>query len=148
MFLTIYSLVFACQLLFEWLSTRYNCFVQAIYFPVYLNSISILSCSVLLFIIFKNIKIKSNFINLLASTTFGVYLIHDNFLVRRFLWEILFKNNEFYKSDYLLIHFVISVTIVYVLCVLVELFRKFIIYILTSIYGIIKLKLKRECNIL
>lgn len=42
------------------------------------------------FELFNNTKIPNNkFINYLSSTTFGVYLIHDNIYVREFLYKLL-----------------------------------------------------------
>lgn len=40
-----------------------------------------------MFVIFKNIKLKSRVINIIASTTLGVYLIHDNIFIRQLLWN-------------------------------------------------------------
>ena len=55
------------------------------------GSIFTLVSTLCIFHFFKNLNIKNNkFINFMASTTFGCYLIHDNTLVRPFLWQNLF----------------------------------------------------------
>jgi surface polysaccharide O-acyltransferase-like enzyme len=46
-----------------------------------------------LFLLFKNIHVKhSKIINWVATTTFGIYLFHDNPLMWQFLWVKLFHN--------------------------------------------------------
>lgn len=46
-----------------------------------------LVCSLAIFCTTKNVRIKHNkAINNIAATTFGIYLIHDNPLLRKFLW--------------------------------------------------------------
>jgi len=52
------------------------------------NMISALIFSLSLFFVFKNVHIKHNaFINAVAGTTFGVYLLHDNEFVSAWLWR-------------------------------------------------------------
>lgn len=59
-----------------------------------------LCCSVSAFLLFKNLKIKQNkVINRIASSTFGILLIHSSSgTVCRFLWGDIFHNTEFYSS--------------------------------------------------
>ena len=60
-------------------------------------SILVLVASVSLFMSFREINVKNtfvvSFIKTLAPLTFGIYLIHDNFVVRNFLYFDLFKLN-------------------------------------------------------
>lgn len=81
-----------------------------------------LVCSFSFFMLFKNIKIKQNrFINTVAASTFGVLLIHANSdTMRRFLWRDLLKNTNYYDSPYLIVHAIISVLVVYIVCVCVD----------------------------
>lgn len=56
-----------------------------------LSSPFIIVLTILIFNIFKNINIRcSNVINLLASTTLGIYLIHENIFLRKVIWQKLF----------------------------------------------------------
>jgi hypothetical protein len=81
--------------------------------------------AVSMFMWFKNLKLKqNNFINTVASATFGVLCIHANSdQMRLFLWHDVFKNTSFYTSSLLIIHAVCSVMIVYSVCVIIELLR-------------------------
>jgi len=59
-----------------------------------IGSMFTLVASISIFHFFKNLNIKNNkFINFIASTTFGCYLIHDNTVNRPFLWKNLFDMN-------------------------------------------------------
>lgn len=56
-----------------------------------LSSPFIIVLTILIFNIFKNINIKySKTTNLLASTTLGIYLIHENVFLRKIIWQKLF----------------------------------------------------------
>ncbi len=73
---------------------------------------------------FRSLEIPhSKIINLLASATFGVYLIHDNNFVRPFLWHKVFMNASFQNSPYLIPYSIGVVLLVYVMCTLIELAR-------------------------
>ena len=65
----------------------------------------------------------SKIINLLASATFGVYLIHDNNFVRPFLWHTVFKNASFQESPYLIPYSIAVILTVYISCTVIELIR-------------------------
>ena len=84
-----------------------------------------------LFFCFKNMKLgyhKS--INTIATTTFGVLLIHANSdAMRTFLWRMLFKVPEQYYRPLpnLILHAVSTVLIVYVACVIIDLVRIYLL---------------------
>ncbi len=63
-------------------------------------------------------------INFVATATFGVYLIHDNSIVRPFLWLTIFKNAQYQDSLVLIPYSVAVVCVVYVCCTLIDLGRK------------------------
>ena len=99
-----------------------------------MQTIPIFIISVLFFIGFLNVKIKYNkVINVIATTTFGIYLIHDNSYVREFLWKVLFKNALFSKDILLIPYSLCVIVVVFFICCLIELFR---IYVLEKQYMI------------
>ena len=84
--------------------------------------------SILLFLFFKNLKISyTPAINTIASVTFGIYLIHDNDIVRPILWNNILRVHRFYQSDHLAFHAVVSVLMVFVVCGLIDYIRKKVI---------------------
>lgn len=81
-----------------------------------INSPFTLILGIELFLTFLKMEPFSNrFINIIASTTFGVYLIHDHPLVREFLWKKLLKLPEsIYYSKWLWIHMIVTVLMVFI----------------------------------
>ena len=63
------------------------------------NTIPMFLLSVCIFEIFLNIKIGSiKVINKMASTTLGIYMIHDGEL-QRYIWDTIFKSKEHLSSS-------------------------------------------------
>lgn len=90
-----------------------------------LNSPLILFIGLNLLIGVAKMKVyKSRKINILASATLGIYLIHDNNYVRPYLWGTICKNMQWYKSDLLIFHAAISIIFVYIICTLIDLLRQ------------------------
>ncbi len=91
-----------------------------------MNSIVIFIESVLLFLTFKNLEIKANnVINVFGKYSFGVYLFHDNFIFKSFLWKNILKIENFYFANpYFLILHILGCTIgIYLVGTLIELIR-------------------------
>lgn len=67
----------------------------------------------------------NNFINVVASTTFGIYLIHDNNSVRPFIWNTIFHTeNMISKPPYVLLNILLICLLVFTVCSFMEYFRK------------------------
>lgn len=93
-----------------------------------MNSILIFTLSISTLILFSKIDIGNiKWINIISSATFGVYLIHDNKLMRDFLWVKIFKNSTYIKSNQLILYSIIVILIVYILCTLIDLIRIYIL---------------------
>ena len=75
----------------------------------------------------KDLKIKegafANVVRFVSPLTFGIYLIHEHDLVRGFWNEIMCVSRHGDKP-YMLIHFAVSVALVFVVCAIIELGRK------------------------
>jgi hypothetical protein len=81
-----------------------------------------------LFMVFKKCNIGYvKWINIAASATFGVYLIHDSDIIRYLLWHEVFKNAQYQDSMLLIPYSIFVVVIVYVVCTLIDLLRQLII---------------------
>ncbi len=78
-----------------------------------------------IFCVFRNIKIQNNSIlNVFASTTFGVYLIHENPLIRKWIWHKLFNLDKWVNNPLLLLYMLFCVVATFLICALLELFRR------------------------
>lgn len=102
-----------------------NHFEQVFMYPFAYNRFPILLCSIFVFSFFKNLEIKKNkFINTIASTTFGVYLIHENPLLRKFIWHGIFKFDFFMDSNYLLFYMIFASVVTFLCCSIIDFLRQ------------------------
>ena len=89
------------------------------------NKLFILATSVIIFLIFLKRKEFSNkYINYIAGSALGVYLIHDNTLVRPYLWDHLIVVSSYYNSPNLWILAIISIVSVYIVCTGIDIVRR------------------------
>ena len=87
--------------------------------------ISVFMVSLLLFIGFMKLDIGENrLINYVASTTFGIYLIHDSNYLRPFLWRRFFKGAELCTNKILIPYAIMAIMIVFIACSLFDILRK------------------------
>lgn len=88
------------------------------------NTIPMLLLSVGIFEMFANFKIKNNkFINLMASTTLGIYVLHDGIL-QNYLWNVLFKTNASLNTNYFLVHIILATFIIFIAGSIIDLLRQ------------------------
>ena len=88
------------------------------------NSVVGLLAAIGIYTIFKNIKITySPFINKVASTTYAVYLIHNNPIISDWLWNTVVQANNYFDSPFFLLHMVSITTLIFVFCSMIELIR-------------------------
>ena len=89
------------------------------------NSLFVLIVSIVLFIIFLKRKEFSNkYINYIAGSVLGVYLIHENMYFRPFLWKVLLKNSTYYNSPSLIIFAIVSIIGIFLICTGIDIIRR------------------------
>lgn len=87
------------------------------------NNIFMLLLSISIFQFFAKLKIRSiRIINTLASTTLGVYMLHDGFL-STFLWQHLFDTKEKLESTYSLLYIIGTALIIFIIGAIIDLIR-------------------------
>lgn len=94
-----------------------------------LNSPIVLISAVFIFSYFKCINWKNRYINYIASSMFGVYLIHENSFIRPYLWTQIISSQLVAKSPvhYLLLGLTYSI-LVFICCVIMDIFvRKLLV---------------------
>ena len=120
-----YLLLCISVMIFDILGEKYSIFSRGATYLFGQKSFPLLVSSIGIFLGFKNIKIKnSKIINIISSATLGIYLIHDNFLVREFLWLKFFKVSEHFYDKYLLFYSLKIIFLVFILCMIVDLSRQ------------------------
>lgn len=63
-------------------------------------------------------------INKIAATTFGIYLISDNNNVREYLWNTLLHMHTVISKNYAVIYVIVASLVVFIVCSLIEALRK------------------------
>ncbi|WP_430538303.1 acyltransferase [Clostridium perfringens] len=93
------------------------------------NSIFIYISSVTIFLLFKNLNIKNDFIKkcilLGASVSFGVYIIHENIFIKNFIWDKILDIQNL-NSKYWPIFAILTILIIFIFCSILEYFRQII----------------------
>lgn len=99
-------------------------------FEAYLNSMNsftMLLMSVSMFMYFRNINIKSNkLIDFFAKSSFAVYLIHINAVLRVYLFKEILKVQDYYNANSLiLILYILGTAIaIYLICTIIDTVRR------------------------
>ena len=81
------------------------------------------------FMFFKNVKIPYiKFINVVASASFGVLLIHANSdTMRQWLWKDTLQNAVVFNTQCCYLHFLVSVLGIYIICTCIDLLRIYLL---------------------
>lgn len=119
--------------------------IEPLRFALPMNQIVPLGISIMIFLIFKNINIgEKKIINRIASCTFGVYLIHQQILIKNFIWQDIFRVSEIINSKLGVLKEFGIVLLVFGICCIIDLIRQLTIekYFLKLIEKIIKKKEK------
>ncbi len=124
------ALTYSSSIIFTVLGSKWDFFAQHITYFYGQEKLTILSISLCLFMCFSTLKMNYHkWINTIASATFGVYLIHDNNVIRKLLWLDWFRNAEYQDSLFLIPYSIFVVVAVYIVCTAVDLLRQYIVEI-------------------
>jgi hypothetical protein len=76
-----------------------------------MNNMFSLVIGVCFFLLFLKIHVNTNrFINYIAGTTFGIYLFHENFILREWIWGTAVDRAAYYGSSKFLLHCFLTVS--------------------------------------
>lgn len=103
------------------LKTGISQFIKYDYLLMSSRNIVAFIMSVSIFIYAVNKEFYNNFINILASSVLGVYLIHDGPL-KIIIWEYVYPNSMYATTPY--IHCLIKIPSVFLACALIDLLRQ------------------------
>ena len=85
------------------------------------HTVFIVICSVALFVLFKNIHLgHRKIINQIAASTFGVYLIHENPVLKDLLWTDWLKVNCYFGRPYFGLYAIGAILLVYIMCTMID----------------------------
>ena len=96
---------------------------------------------------FRYINIKSRVINYISSCTFGVYLFHDNRIVRGAIYRIFGIDHGTFASYKMILYMFVVMFMIFFIGVVLEMIRKLIIKLMLKLKFIEKMccKLKNFC---
>ena len=114
-------------IIFHYISYKYNLLLWDFWLSD-CNKILAVITSISAFVFFKYLKIPYNkTFNIVASTTFGILLIHANSdTMRQWLWKDFLNNIDFYNTEYIYLHSFLSVIFVFTVCSLIDYLRQII----------------------
>lgn len=93
------------------------------YYPVF----SILISTTLLIVVLGLKPFYNKFINLISGSVLAVYLIHDNPLVRKYIWWTVSPNIDQIGSNHLFVHMAEKVLIIFAVCLLIDQLRIYLL---------------------
>jgi len=113
-------------IIFEILGRKISIFDNINYFHR-MQSLPMMLAAVFIFLGFLKIDIGyKKFINVVAESTFGVYLIHENMYIKLLLWKVIFKNALYMENVILISYSITAIIIVFASCSAIELFRIYV----------------------
>ena len=77
-------------------------------------------------ILVKDINFYNKTINFISSSTFGIYLIHANKNISPFIYNAWLRTND-YNEDYFFIKYFLKAFIIFFVCLLIDIVRRFTI---------------------
>jgi len=92
---------------------------------MYSNPIIIVQ-TIAYFLFFETLSLKSKIINFISNLTLGVYLIHDNSLIRQHLYTFLGISGTTINNMSFIPYLLFVSVIVFIVCALIELIRQII----------------------
>ena len=103
-----------------------------------LNRVPAVLCSTIVFIASLNLNLPNNkYIINIASGTFGVYLIHDNPLIRKLLWYKIFNASQHLESPLFALYAILYICTVFFVGILIDTMRRAVDF---QVYGFINRK--------
>ena len=92
------------------------------------TSIFVIIIATCIFLLAKNKNIKYNKnINIASTTVLGIYLIHDNELLRYIIWNKLFPIDLYFTKWYFPIYAIIKILLVFIICYIIVRLKQIIL---------------------
>ncbi len=123
-FLASYGFIFLTVLVFDLLEYLIPEFSLDMEYFGGQNKITTFICAFSMFNAFLHLEVKQNqWINRIAATTFGVYLLHDNTFISRSLWTEWLDTDQWIHSPGLLPHLIVTAICIFCGCAVLDYLR-------------------------
>lgn len=91
----------------------------------YISHLFDIPLAIMIFLSFATMKPFFNkYVNIVAGTVLGVYLLHENMFLRRIIWDYIFPNVDYITSNWYILFYAIKVVAIFVICSVIDLLRK------------------------
>lgn len=91
----------------------------------YISHLFDIPLAIMIFLSFATMKPFFNkYVNIVAGTVLGVYLLHENMFLRRIIWDYIFPNVDYITSNWYILFYAIKVVAIFVICSGIDLLRK------------------------
>ena len=108
-------------------STKFSVLAEGQNLFYHYDSITVLAAAVFLFVFFSRLEITSakvgKVVGFIAPSVFSVYIIHENFLWREWLWNKALNAGTMKESPLFVLHLIACVALVFVSCILIDKIR-------------------------
>lgn len=121
LFFTLLGGAYFLYFTFQFSGIRKESYLSYFFILVFLKPI----VAFLLFSIFLKSKVQSKCINFIASTTFGVYLCHENWYGEYLFSHILFNFDKMFLSNLFPLYILCSGVVMFLICMGVDCIRRF-----------------------
>lgn len=109
-----------------------------------------LLASICFFMMFKKIKIKnlclSKVIAFISSCTLGVYLIHDNDILREYMYSNILHTEKFFSSPYAALIAIGFIFAIFVGCMIIDIARQYLFKFVEFIFRKIRSKKVKQLD--
>ncbi len=93
-----------------------------------MNNVFSLVIGVSFFLLFLKISVNTNrIINYIAGTTFGIYLFHDNFILRDWIWGYAVNREAYYSSPHFAAHCFLIVSVLFIMGMIADIIIGYLI---------------------
>ena len=115
----VYLLILLSTNIINLLSEKYTFFNNKTYYFSQINSIPVVISGIFLFVFISQIKIKpSKILNRISIASLGIYLIHDNYFIKRYVFPKIFQIINTFSLN--IIASLIFIIIVIIICSIID----------------------------
>ena len=137
-------LAFAAVLLLDILGLRYAGLSGQAMYVFAMQRLPAAACAWFAFLGFRAMDLGCcRAVNVVASASFGVYLIHEHPVIRRLLWGELFPGETLGGTAYFPVYSVLVVLGIFVLCTMIDLVR---MYTVEKVWMMLAGKMEAACR--
>lgn len=108
--------------------------------------------AVTMFLSFATMKPFFNrYVNIVAGTVLGVYLIHENIFLRRIIWDYILPNVDYIMSNWYVLFYIVKIVSIFIVGSVIDLLRKryiepLMVSIIDKKFGVVSEYIKIKVN--